>query len=298
MRKHLIVVILASALGLAGCGGLVSSTPDLTQVFDIVAATLTAFPAASEMPDTPQVEAGATTEGTLAPSDTPGATATATATETPTSTPTEAPSATLTPTQAVTATLPPEDPVADLGNPTWQAAFKDDSSWYTFETEQSSIQVVGGRLVMESFKANDYENWSLTWPKITDFYLEMTATSGEACQGRDRYGLMVRAPDPTHGYLFGISCDGYFRVREYDGEKFTEIEPWQYSTHILTGPNQTNRLGFMAQGDELAVYANGHLLAEFSDDSHAKGTFGAFIAASKTPGFTVTVSRVAYWDLE
>ncbi len=290
MSKRMIAFGLVITLGLASCGGPAASTPDPTQVADIVAATLTAIPTATGIPATSTVEASATVAAVMTSTETPSVT--------PTSTPSETPTETLTPTQAATATLPPEDPRANLGDPTWRAAFKDDGSWYTFETEQSSIQVVDGRLVMQSFKANDYENWSLTWPKLTDFYLEMTATSGDACQGRDRYGLMVRAPDPSHGYLFGISCDGYFRVRAYDGDKFTEIEPWQVNAHILTGPNQTNRLGFLAQGDELAVYANGHLLAEFEDDRHEKGTFGAFIAASKTPGFTVTVSQVVYWDLE
>jgi hypothetical protein len=295
MKIRTIVVCLAWVLLLAGCGRPAASTPDLTQVSDIVAATLTALPSSTGVEaSNAAIEASATADLAIAPTGTPSPTATGT----PTSTPTETPTISLTPTQASTATLPPEDPRADLGDPTWQAAFKDDGSWFTFEDEQSSIQAVEGVLVMQSFKANDYATWSLTYPKLTDFYLEMTATSGDACQGRDRYGLMARASDPTHGYLFGISCDGYFRVREYDGEKFTEIEPWQYSDYILTGPNQTNRLGFMAQGDELAVYANGHLLAKFSDDSHGRGTFGAFIAAAKTPGFTVKVTRVVYWEIE
>lgn len=295
MRIRTIVVCMVWALGLAGCGQPAPSTPDPTQVADIVAATLTAIPSATGMAATDgPAAASATVDLDQTLTETPNPTATST----PTAIPSETPTITQTPTQVPSATLPPEDPRTDLGNPAWQAAFNGDGGWYTFETEQSSIQVEDGNLVMQSFKANDYATWSLTWPKLTDFYLEMTATNGDACQGRDRYGLMARASDPTHGYLFGISCDGYFRVREYDGEKFTEIEPWQYSAHILTGPNQTNRLGFMAQGDELAVYANGHLLAEFSDDGHSKGTFGAFIAASQTPGFNVTVSRVVYWDLD
>jgi hypothetical protein len=293
MSKRMVIVWLVLALGLASCGRFTPETPDSAQVAQIVAATLTALPMTSPMLPTEGTSPTATPEVQLTPTELQ-----LTSSETPSATPTETPTATFTPTQAASATLPPEDPRLELGDPDWQAAFRDDASWYTFETEQASIQVAGGKLVLESFKANDYETWSLTWPKLTDFYLEMTAASGDACQGRDRYGMMVRASDPTHGYLFGISCDGSFRVRAYDGEKFTEVLGWQASAHILTGPNQTNRLGFMAQGDELSVYANGHLLAEFRDDRHEKGTFGALIAASKTPGFTVTVSEVVYWDLK
>lgn len=286
IKKIALIVLLA--LGLTGCGGPVVVTPDASQVAEIVAATLTAIATATGVPPT-QMEAPSATPLAL-PSDTP--------TDTPTVLPTDTPTGTLTPTPVPTATLPPEDPRNQLGSPTWEAVFKDDSSWYTFEDDQSSIQVVDGELVMESFKANEYETWSLTWMKVSDFYMEMTVTSGDACQGKDRYGMMVRAPDSSHGYQFSISCDANFRVRNYDGKEFVDILPWQYDAHIFSGPNQTNRIGFLARGSDLSVYVNGHLLAEFEDDSYARGTFGVLIAASKTAGFTATVREVVCWSLD
>jgi hypothetical protein len=137
----------------------------------------------------------------------------------------------------------------------------------------------------------------MSFPVISDFYLELQATSGNACQGKDRYGLIFRAPDPNQGYLFGISCDGSFRVRTWDGEVFGEIADWQKSEHIFTGPNQTNRIGVMADGDELVFYINGHEVEDIQDNTYRRGVFGAYIAAAQTPGFRVSVNQVAYWDL-
>lgn len=208
---------------------------------------------------------------------------------------TPSPSPTLT--QTLIPTLSPEDPKANLGKAAWQASFKDDRNWYTFETDQTSIQVENKTLVLKSKKTNSYENWSMSWPVLSDFYLEITANTGDACQGKDRYGLIIRAPDPDHGYLFGVSCDGFYRVRTWDGENFDELIAWQHSGHILTGPNQTNRLGIMAEGAKLTIFVNGHLLAEVQDKTYPKGAFGAFIASENTPDFSVVISEAAYWDI-
>jgi len=217
--------------------------------------------------------------------------------------PTLTPENTYTPTPSTTSTQSPiptlsqEDPKANLGKAAWQASFKDNKNWYTFETDQASIQVQDKTLVLKSKEANNYESWSMSWPVLSDFYLEITSNTGDSCQGKDRHGLIFRAPDPDHGYLFGVSCDGYYRLRTWDGKNFEDLIGWQYSEHILTGPRQTNRLGIMADGEKLKVYANGHLLAEAKDKTYLKGTFGAFIASENTPNFSVVIPEVAYWDI-
>ena len=215
----------------------------------------------------------------------------------PSSTPTPTASATQTPTQTLIPTLADEDPVLKLGNPTWSTTFKDDSQWYTFETEQTRFEIEDNALVMTAKRSNSYENWSMAWPVLTDFYLEITGTTDDSCSGKDRYGMIFRAPDPEQGYLVGISCDGSYRVRTWDGENFEELLGWQASEYILTGANQTNRLGVMADGSKLSVYINGHLVDEVEDDTYSKGKFGTFIASENTPNFSIAVSKAAYWDL-
>jgi hypothetical protein len=287
----------------SGCGQVSqTATTDIDSISTIVAETLTAVPLM-----TSDIEAVSPTDTlevvsqnpTSTPSLTLSVTPTVTPSVTPSATPTDEPTHTLTsvPTEDYTPTPASDDPVDSLGSPEWRASFKDSAYWYTFEDEQASIQVKNGALVLKSFKANSYESWSMSYPKISDFYLEIQGTAGDACKGKDRYGIIFRAPDPNEGYLFGISCDGYYRVRTWDGEEFTELVGWQQSEHILRGPSQTNRIGVLADGIDLSFYINGHLVEEIQDNTYNKGVFGAYIAAAETQGFTISIIQAAYWDL-
>jgi hypothetical protein len=287
LRK--ILILMTFGILLAGCGKTSpASTPDMDSVSTIVAVRLTEVATTIATVEDMAVDTAEAATVTSAPTNTPII---------ETSTPTFTPSPTLTATATPKPTLLPDDPRAVLGSPTWRAAFKDDSNWYTFETEQSSIQVENGTLVLTAFLSNSYENWSMSWPKLTDFYLEITATTGDSCRGRDRYGLIFRAPDPNQGYLFGISCDGSYRVRQWDGEAYSELVKWKTSEHILAGPNQINRLGVKVEGSEISVYVNGYLLEELKDNTYARGLFGAYIAASETAGFEVVITEAAYWEI-
>jgi hypothetical protein len=73
--------------------------------------------------------------------------------------------------------------------------------------------------------------------------------------------------------------------------------PWTPSPQIIKGPDQTNRLGCMAEGNKLSLYANGKLLATIEDDTYPEGGIGLFVGAVKTEGFTVLFDEVAYWEL-
>jgi hypothetical protein len=86
-------------------------------------------------------------------------------------------------------------------------------------------------------------------------------------------------------------------LRAWDGEDFHELADWTPSGHINTGPEATNRLGLMANGNDLSVYINGHLVGEEEDGRFEEGKFGAFIAAEQTPDFTVYLSEAMYWAL-
>ena len=200
----------------------------------------------------------------------------------------------------VTPTSTPEaDPREALGKPTWRATFgpETDQTWGTFDDQQAKAEVLPGGLVLTAKKDNSFDTWSLSYPTLSDFYLEIIGASSPACAGKDRYGPIVRAPENNMGYLYQISCDGMFQVRKWDGEQFTDTIKWTPSQYIVPGPNQTHRLGYMAEGSQMAVYVNGFLLAEFEDESYSEGKFGVTIAASDTPGFTVTITDVEYWEL-
>lgn len=206
-------------------------------------------------------------------------------------------------TAQVTATLPVSstasasaDPKLNLGEPTWKDTFDDGNNWPLYQDNHVQMQVKGGALQMTALNPGKWESWMLSWPEISNFYLELTATP-ENCSGKDHYGLLARAPDASHAYLFSITCDGQYSFRLWDGDQFKNLIDWAASPAILTGANQTNRLGLMAEGDKFTLYANGNLLTSVNDSTHESGAFGVSISSANTPDFKVNFSEIAYWDL-
>ncbi len=116
----------------------------------------------------------------------------------------------------------------------------------------------------------------------------------------DRYGLIVRVPETfDRGYLFGFTCDGQYSLRIWNPEEkqYDYLVKWKHSDAILSGSDQTNRLGLKADGDKLSLYANGHYLTQVTDSTFDKGRFGPFIGHDETNNFTIQIKEISYWDL-
>lgn len=218
---------------------------------------------------------------------------------TPTVTATETQPATDTPTPVLTPTPLPSDPRALFGAPDFSDTFASSDNWPLFEDEHVSFEVARNRLIMTAFNPDGWDSWMLSWPSLEDFYIEMTATQ-ERCSGLDRFGMMLRATPSTRGYvgyLLGISCDGRYSLRRWNGDRFVTLIDWSPSDRLNSGADQTNRFGMLAEGNRLGIYANGYLLEEISDDTHAEGRIGVFVGSVNTEDFTVRVEEVAFWEL-
>lgn len=276
-----------------------TSSPDAGAAYTAAAETIAAQLTSISLPEetrvimqtseTTQTQPGETTPTeTFPPTSTPLPTRTPLLTDTPT--PTDTPLPTSTP------DLSAEDPAVRLGVPDWEDDFKTSENWPIYTDEHVEMHWEEGALFMKALNADKYEAWMLSWPFLTNFYLEVQATPGE-CSGADRYGLLARATDPMHAYVFGFTCDGKFALRYWNGKSFTGLIGWTFSEFILAGKDQTNRLGFLAEGAKISLYANGHLLAEISDETSLQGAFGLFVGAFVTPNFTVKIEKVSYWEL-
>ena len=199
----------------------------------------------------------------------------------------------------ITPTATPEaDPRDQLGSSVWGAVFEDGTeTWYQFENDQSMSEVRNDKLVLTAKKANSFDAWTMSHPQMDDFYLEVVFDIGETCQGKDRYGILFRAPDNTHGYLYNVACDGSYQLRTWDGEQFTDLIKWTIDPRIAKGPEVTQRLGVWAEADRLVLYVNGFQVGEARDSTFSQGTFGVNIAAAETVGFKVDVIEAKVWDL-
>jgi len=227
------------------------------------------------------------------PSLTPTATNTPTITPTPTATATP----TNTPTTAPTEPLEGTDPVLTLGEPDWVNAMNNGDGWPTGFSEYSTIVFEDGYLKLTA--DTEFDGWRLTWPFLGDSYLEVKLQSPE-CEGIDHFGVMFRVPanaNANKGYLFGITCDGKYNLRRWDGQTMFSLVDWTASDAINTGENAINKLGVMAEGENLALYINGQEIKEITNDVYLEGTFGIFVGGTNVEDLTVWVDEIRYWEI-
>ncbi len=328
--KKILPIMLVMVLLLAGCDLLtnqpanepLSDSEMATRVAELLA-TMTTPTTQLEFPTTapqalPTIAPTQTVATSVLPSITPVVViSTQVATSTPQPTNTPAPTATVTPsptaantpvvvvnTPSATATLAAGDPAGRLGQPTSvdEMDNADQWGWPTGSDEYLSITFSGGKMNMTGLTS--LAGWRLPMlPQQINTYIEMTANSG-SCSDKDSYGIIFRVPvfkEPTQGYLYEVTCDGYYRLWKWDGNVkpnglATSLITWKQNSNLLIGKNQTNRLGVMSVDDRIILYANGVKLAEVSDTSYAAGFFGAFVRSGTAADYTVNIDQMRYWE--
>ena len=224
------------------------------------------------------------------------------ATKTPLPTLTPLPTETFTPTATIPPTaIPPEtDPRLQLGNPSSTDLFTAGNQWVwaVSKDDYASNEIHDGYMLMKT--EGNSAGWRL--PAVdggSNLYIEGTFRT-EACTGKDLYGIMFRVPirsEADRGYFFGVSCDGQYKVSLWDGKnsKAETLVWFKTSDVILTGSNQTNRLGVMTKGNYMRFYINGYLVEEYTDDTFPGGFFGVFIKPGGTDDFTYRLEEMSYW---
>jgi hypothetical protein len=308
MRITVTLILLSMIISGCNLPNLSAPTPTLdvlgTQVtVKLTAASLatkapvsTAIPTLSPKTITPVVSLAPTQTPTSAASATSNAAA-ATSTMTATaSTTAPLPSATKT----ATPTSIPGDPRGTLGKETWKDNFQKPSIWgldTPYDDGHTRVSISSGKLILTSLEGNNWHGWRMYNAKLQNFYLEVTVQTHD-CSGSDQYGVIFRSPDNSKGYWFIVTCDGKYSLESGSIGSSVEIIKAKTSPLILAGSNQTNRLGVMANGNKISLYANGKLLEEVSNDAILEaGVFGYFIAGAKTVNFTYDSTEVIYWKL-
>ena len=235
--------------------------------------------------------AGVFPSATAPPSATPITTPTVVSTFTPT------PGLTITP---VPPPLSPDDPRygLNLAAPHYWDDFSSNLTWVGPNFDGAMNVWDDGRLRATDFLADKFLWWSTTIPDVDagNLYVEVTAEFDE-CSGKDAIGLAVRVdPDNRNsGYTLEFSCDGSYRIRKLVAGTIQTLLEWTSSDLILSGPDTTNVLGFLAQGTTLTVFANGEVLSSIEANAFFKGNFGLFSDASSTPGLTIYFDDFKLW---
>ncbi len=191
------------------------------------------------------------------------------------------------------------DPALVLGEPDGVDNFDNASNWGQFDSACFTSQITGGQFVMTANGVPQTLCWAITWPQLDNFYLETTLQMPETCDPQDRFGFLFRAPDNNRGYLYGFTCGGEYTLSIWDGQATTVlVEPTESAT-ILTDPGAVNRMGLMAFGENISLYANGVFLDTVSDYTYLDaGRIGYFVRAATETPFTVRYDQLRVWTLE
>jgi hypothetical protein len=270
----------------------------LTQAAGTIAAHLTQG-ASADIQSTETLEPAATDSQTTPQTftETLPATSTPLPTNTPPPSATPQPSETPLPSPSPTATRIEDALKAELGDPTWHDSFGNSDNWPIYNNEHVQMSIRNSKLEMVALNADKWESWMVTWDEVKNFYLEINAQA-ENCGGLDRYGMLIRSNKAaSQAYLYGITCDGRYSLRVWDGESFSSLIGWTESDVINTGNNSSNRVGFKAETDTLSLYANGEMIDQVKDDTFSEGAFGLFIGSVNTPVFRVRFEDISLWIL-
>jgi hypothetical protein len=185
-----------------------------------------------------------------------------------------------------------------LGNPDGVFNFEKAEGWYEFDDDNYEFEVDDGAYVMQAKKSEQNDVWGTNPLKLKDFYIEAVFRVGANCADNDRYGLLVRAPNPGYGYVVSMTCGERFRIYYMQDKKYMAVQEWKSSGEIDSGPNATNTLGVWMKGDTMRIYINGKLVGEYKDTTFDdEGILGLHLGAAQSADLEVRVEEVRYWDL-
>jgi hypothetical protein len=74
---------------------------------------------------------------------------------------------------------------------------------------------------------------------------------------------------------------------------FKDLVSWTHSDYITAGANKQNVMGIKFIGDKLTVYANGHQIAEVTDDKFDAGRYGVYVSPENTVNYTYRVVKMS-----
>ena len=301
VRLSRAVLLLGTLVVLAACNR-PAEEPPANVLATSVSSTLTAQPV-DEATDIATAMATAIEEKTPEPSGTPDDT-TIEVTPTPTVELTEEPEFSPTPSNTPIP-LEPGDPRSglNLSDPDFIDDFSERFTWFEFSDPESATVVWDdGRLRVTDHVTDGIMWWTTTAVVAEDSYAEIMVQTS-ACSGKDAYGMGIRVGGDNidRGYTLEISCDGAWRVRKFIA--FDEIPAvlrnWTESDLINAGPDATNQIGFLADGDQLFAFINGVLLDPIAieDSDYSSGVPSLFTNASQTTDLTVHFDDFRLWFL-
>ena len=199
-----------------------------------------------------------------------------------------------TPTLPVTPTL---DTRPGYGGLLFTDDFSDTQGWTQGQTGSGLVAFGKNELTLAVTRERGYLTSQRRNTKLSDFYLEITATP-TICRGQDEYGLLLRTNGAGNLYRFSLTCDGRARLdRLYQGQA-SSPQPLQYFGTVPPGAPSQSRLAVQAQGRELSFYANDGFLFMVREPTLPSGGLGVFSRAAGPDVVTVSFSNLQVYEVK
>ena len=216
----------------------------------------------------------------------------------------ETPEETEVPEEEPEPTIESDDPAVYLGEADWVDDMETGEYWSTQSGVLTSAAFENGTLKLTAL--SETNGWRIaSTPTLGNVYIEADVKMGD-CRETDGYGFIFRVPENVNynqGYLFGVTCDGRYALRKWNGLTGEEglmlwLKYYTLSELINKGPNQSNRIGVMALDDRIVLFVNGEKVDEIVDekDPYAEGFFGLYINRDRTENLSINVETVSYWS--
>ncbi|MBZ0286880.1 MAG: hypothetical protein K8I30_04650, partial [Anaerolineae bacterium] len=199
-------------------------------------------------------------------------------------------------TDAVNDLLSAGSQTVTLGDVLMNEAFDNNQDWPEWDDDGTSAFLRKGVYYM-TVDGNFY-SWQLSPDSYQDVVIQVEAEPVSKSASNE-YGLTCRSATSTGtGYYFLISGDGYYTILKLsdpdDGRQ--ELVEWNTSDFINQG-RDSNTITAVCVGDYLALYANGHLLAETTDDEFPEGYAGLTLGGYEDDATTeVAFDNLAIWE--
>jgi hypothetical protein len=186
------------------------------------------------------------------------------------------------------------DPLTGNSGVIFDEHFAPGEYWGLGDDESSSAVIEDEQLTLVNKKTQRFA-WTFNTYKSPDFYMQAVVNPVN-CKDLDNYGIAFRYKDDDNLLLFGVSCDGRYRLMQIAGGAYTPLVDWTASDHILHF-NWINTLGARVVGDQVALYVNNYYLGSATTSLTLPGRFGLYVGNVIAPDLTVHFDDVTAWRI-
>jgi len=185
----------------------------------------------------------------------------------------------------------------NLGPPDELYDFEIAQLLYKYSNNNDRAEFKDGKFVFSIDDPITYDIWAFSSIEAKNYYFEVTVEMPN-CSGSDRAGIIFRTPLKSYdmGYIFQVSCEGYYRLTNWDGTNHQPLINWTHHTSIRTGSGAINRIGIYVEDTKIQLFVNAVEVNSFVDATYkSEGKIGLVIGVEGTQNFEVKFDDAAYW---